>query len=133
MKNNITSSEYLDLNRLYDVVLPLEDSTEEAMYDYNYCDREHNIKSGFITMSFHEDDFCILEEYLFNFIGAECDLIITMYEEEFADVEHLPKILETTQRQIKNSDNKRFLELAKEFLAIIEKAIEIRRPIGFFF
>jgi hypothetical protein len=39
-----------------------------------------------------------MEKYLFNFIDAECGLLINMYEEEYAEHDILPQILEITNR-----------------------------------
>ena len=84
-------------------------------------------------MKFHEDKFYLMEKYLFNFIDAECNLLINMYEEEWIEGDNLKKNLEITDRMINNSDNEEFLELAKEFRNLVLKAIEVNTCVGCFF
>ncbi len=74
-----------------------------------------------------------MEKYLFNFIDAECDLLINMYEEEYAEPGYLPQILEITNRTINSCDNDEVLKLVKEFRALVEKAIELNTVVGFCF
>ena len=133
--NNIPGyKEYLDMEKWYYILVPVNDEANDALSDYAFYDREADkVKDGFLYMRFHEDEYCLLEEYLFNFIDAECDLLINMYEEEFADPEVLPSILEITERMINSSDNEEFIRLANEFKGLVEKAIQYNTCIGFFF
>ncbi len=133
--NNIPGyKEYLDMEKWYYILVPVNDEANDALSDYDFYDREADkVKDGFLYMRFHEDEYCLLEEYLFNFIDAECDLLINMYEEEFADPEVLPSILEITERMINSSDNEEFIRLANEFKGLVEKAIQYNTCIGFFF
>jgi hypothetical protein len=133
--NNIAGyHEYLDMNKWYYILVPVNDEASDILSDYAFYDKElDRVKDGFLYMQFHEDKYCLMEEYLFNFIDAECDLMINMYEEEFADQEHLPSILEITERMIDSSDNEEFIELANEFKGLVQKAIDFNTCIGFFF
>ena len=133
MNNNIPGyKEYLDMEKWYYILVPVNNEANDALSDYAFYDKEADkVKDGFLYMRFHE--YCILEEYLFNFIDAECDLLINMYEEEFADPEVLPSILEITERMIDSSDNEEFISLANEFKVLVEKAIQFNTCIGFFF
>jgi len=135
MNNNIPGyKEYLDMEKWYYILVPVNNEANDALSDYAFYDKEADkVKDGFLYMRFHEDKYCILEEYLFNFIDAECDLLINMYEEEFADPEVLPSILEITERMIDSSDNEEFIRLANEFKVLVEKAIQFNTCIGFFF
>ena len=135
MNNNIPGyKEYLDMEKWYYILVPVNNEANDALSDYAFYDKEADkVKDGFLYMRFHEDKYCILEEYLFNFIDAECDLLINMYEEEFADPEVLPSILEITERMIDSSDNEEFISLANEFKVLVEKAIQFNTCIGFFF
>ena len=135
MNNNIpVYKEYLDLDKWYYILVPINEEANDALSNYDFYDREADkVKDGFLYMRFHEDKYCLLEEYLFNFIDAECDLLINMYEEEFADQEVLPSILEITERMIDSSDNEEFIKLANEFKGLVEMAIQFNTCIGFFF
>lgn len=135
MNNNIPGyKEYLDMDKWYYILVPVNTEANDALSDYAFYDNEvDKVKDGFLYMRFHEDDYCLLEEYLFNFIDAECDLLINMYEEEFADPEVLPSVLEITERMINSSDNEEFIRLANEFKGLVEKAIQYNTCIGFFF
>ena len=133
--NNIAGyHEYLDMDKWYYILVPVNDEASDILSDYAFYDKESDrVKDGFLYMKFHEDKYCLMEDYLFNFIDAECDLMINMYEEEFADQEHLPSILEITERMIDSSDNEEFIELANEFKGLVQKAIDFNTCIGFFF
>ena len=133
--NNIAGyHEYLDMDKWYYILVPVNDEASDILSDYAFYDKESDrVKDGFLYMKFHEDKYCLMEDYLFNFIDAECDLMINMYEEEFVDQEHLPSILEITERMIDSSDNEEFIELANEFKGLVQKAIDFNTCIGFFF
>lgn len=135
MSNNIPGyKEYLDMDKWYYILVPVNDEANDALSDYAFYDKNADkVKDGFLYMRFHEDKYCLMEEYLFNFIDAECNLLINMYEEEFANQEVLPSILEITERMINSSDNEEFIKLASEFKGLVEKAIESNTCIGFFF
>ena len=133
--NNISGNEkYLDLNKWYYIVVPMNQTTYDELCDNSFYDNENDcVKEGFLYMRFHEDAYCLMEEYLFNFIDAECDLFINMYEEEFAEKEILPMILEITNKMISSSDNEEFVILANEFRELVEKAILYETCVGFIF
>lgn len=125
---------YLDLNKWYCVVVPKDEKAFDEMCDYNVWDnKKGDVRNGFFYMKFHEDGYYLLEEYLFNFINVECDLLINMYEEEWIEGENLPKVLEITERMINNSDDEEFLKLANEFRNLVEKAIQCQTCMGCFF
>ncbi len=125
---------YLDLNKWYCVVVPKNEEAYNEMCNYSVWDDEKgDIKDCFFSMKFHEDAFYLMEEYLFNFIDAECNLLINMYEEEWIEDDNLPKALDITNRMINNSDNEEFIRLAEQFRNLIEKAIEHKTCVGCFF
>lgn len=125
--------DYLDLNHRYYIVIALCKELEDQLYDCHFTDNNGNFLDGYEGMWFDEKSFILMEKYLFNFIDAECDMLINMYEEEYADADKLPKIKEITKRMIYNSDNQDFIQLANKFLAIIEKAISLNTIVGFCF
>jgi len=135
MNNNMPGyKEYLDMDKWYYILVPVNNEASDALSDYDFYDRTADrVKDGFLYMRFHEDKYCLMEEYLFNFIDAECNLLINMYEEEFADQEVLPSVLEITERMIASSDNNEFIKLADEFKELVKKAIQFNTCIGFFF
>ena len=125
---------YLDLNKWYCVVVPKDQEAYDLMCDYKVWDDEkQDVRDCYYFMKFHEDLYLLMEEYLFNFIDDECDLLINMYEEEWIEGDNLPKALEITDRMINNSDNEEFLKLAKEFRELVKKAIELNTCVGCFF
>lgn len=133
-ENNINQyNKYLDLNKRYDILVPKNAQALNELYDAHYYDENYEIKPDYYSMSFREDTYCLLEEYLFDFINAECGLLINMYEEEYAEQEQLNLILEITERMINNSDDEKFIVLAKDFRVLVVKAIELGTCIGFFF
>ncbi len=125
--------EYLDLNHRYYIVIAQEKKYEDHLYDCQFTDDKGDFLEGYEGMWFDEKSFLLMEKYLFNFIDAECDLLINMYEEEYADSDKLPKIVEITKRMINNSDNQNFINLANKFLTIVEKAISLNTFVGFCF
>ena len=125
---------YLDLNKWYCVVVPKDKDAYNEMCDYKVWDDDKgDVRDIYWFMKFHEDKFYLMEEYLFNFIDAECNLLINMYEEEWIEGENLQKTLEITDRMINNCDNEEFLILAKEFRQLVEKAVEANTCVGCFF
>ena len=125
---------YLDLNKWYGIVVPKNHDAFEEMCDYKiWDDEEGDIRDIYWFMKFHEDTYYLMEDYLFNFIDAECDLLINMYEEEWIEGENLPKALEITDRMINNSDKDEFIRLDKEFRELIVKAIEHNTCVGCYF
>ncbi|MCR5662744.1 MAG: hypothetical protein K6G50_11560 [bacterium] len=125
--------EFLDLNHRYYIVIALKEGLESEIYTCHFYDDSGDINDNYLGFWFNEKVFLLMEKYLFNFINQECGLLINMYEEEYADPEQLPKILEITNRMICNSDNDVFLEYANQFKAIVEKAIELQTIVGFCF
>ena len=125
---------YLDLNKWYCVLVPKDKNAENDMADYNFWDESKNdVRDDFFYMKFHEDTFLLMEKYLFNFIDAECNLLINMYEEEWIEGDNLAKTIEITDRMINNCDNDKFVELAKEFRTLVEKAIQYGTCVGCYF
>ncbi len=125
---------YLDLNKWYCVVVPKDQTAYNEMCDYKVWDDEKgDVRDIYWFMKFHEDTYCFMEKYLFNFIDAECNLLINMYEEEWIENDNLTKTLEITDRMINNSDNEEFIELAKEFRDLVVKAIDNNTCVGCFF
>lgn len=125
---------YLDLNKWYCVLVPKNENAVNDMAGYNFWDEAKNdVRDDFLFIKFHEDTYLLMEKYLFNFIDAECGLLINMYEEEWIEGENLHKTLEITDRMINNCDNEELLELAKEFRTLVEKAIEYNTCVGCYF
>lgn len=125
---------YLDINHKYYILVPLTKQALDDLYDASFLNNEYGtVKDGYTYMEFNEEAFLLMEEYLFNFISDECNLIITMYEEEWAEKETLITIQEITKRMISNSDNELFIELAHKFLNLVNVAIEKERTMVFYF
>ena len=84
-------------------------------------------------MKFSEDEFYLLEIPLFEPIAQECDLWLSMGEDDIADYCYLHKILEITDTIISDSNDATFIKLATEFKTLVEKAIEFKTAIYFLF
>lgn len=127
-------TKYLDLSHRYYILTPLTKQALSDLYDANFINAENRkVKEEYSYMEFDEETFLLMEEYLFNFISVECNLIITMYEEEWAEGEMLNDILKIAERMINNSDNEKFIELAQKFLVLVKIAIEKERVLVFYF
>ena len=125
---------YLDLNKWYCVLVPKDENAVNDMADYSFWDdKKGDVRDCYWFMKFHEDIYLLMEKYLFNFIDAECNLLINMYEEEWIEGDNLSKTLEITDIMINNSDNEKFVDLAKEFRALVEKAIQYNTCVGCYF
>ncbi len=130
----IKRTKYLDLNKWYCIVVPKSENAYDEMSNYRIWDEEKgDVRDCYLFMKFHEDTFCLMEKYLFNFINTECGLLINMYEEEWIEEGNLKKTIEITDRMINNSDNDEFIELAIEFKKLVEKAIELNTCVGCYF
>lgn len=127
-------TKYLDLSHRYYILTPLTKQALSDLYDANFINSENGkVKEEYSYMEFDEETFLLMEEYLFNFISVECNLIITMYEEEWAEGEMLNDIIKIAERMINNSDNEKFIELAQKFLVLVKIAIEKERVLVFYF
>ena len=131
--NNLGQVEYLDLKHRYYIVIALSKEAETHLFDCQFFDEKGDIKEGYDGFWFDERMFLLMEKYFFNFIDSECDLLINMYEEEFAFSDQLPQIMNIIDRMTNECDNDEVLELAKEFRRIVAKAIEIDTAVGFCF
>ena len=130
---NLGRVQYLDLGHRYYIVIAHSEEYLNHLYDCHFFDDNGDFLEGYEGFWFDERLFLLMEKYFFNFIDKECNLIITMYEEEFAEPEILPQVLDIVDRQIKNCDNDEVLELAKQLRNIVIKAIEVSSPVGFCF
>lgn len=124
--------EYLDLEKDYFILVPLNEEGLNELYSYDIY-KDDYVSNNIKAMIFHEDTFCYMESRLFDFINVECNLLINIYEEEIAETDQLMKILDITDLLIKNSDDEKFLEFANEFRLMITTAIEKNSCIGFYF
>lgn len=125
--------EYLDLLHRYYIVIAISQEYIDHLYDCHFFNDNGDFMDGYEGFWFDERLFLLMEEYFFIFINEECDLLISMYEEEFVELEMLPKVLEIIDRQMKNCDNDEVLELAKQLRDVVSKAIEVKSPVGFCF
>ena len=133
MSNIIQHTKYLDLNHRYYIVIALNKEAENDLFDCHFFDDNGDIKKDYDGFWFNERMFLLMEEYFFNFIDAECDLLINMYEEEFVFSDKLPQVLSIVNRMIKECDNNEVLELAEKLRNLIEKAIKLDTAVGFCF
>ncbi len=131
--NGIQHTKYLDLNHRYYIVIALNKESENSLFDCHFFDDNGDIKNDYEGFWFDEKMFLLMEEYFFNFIDAECDLLINMYEEEFVFPDKLPQVLSIVNRMMKECDNNEVLELAEKLRFLIEKAIKLDTAVGFCF
>ena len=140
MENNVflngtmpQHEKYLDLSHRYYIVIALSKASENSLFDCHFFDDKGEIKEGYEGFWFNEKMFLLMEEYFFNFIDAECNLLINMYEGEFVFPDKLPQVLSIIDRMMKQCDNDEILELAEKLRAIIKKAINLDTAVGFCF
>ncbi len=136
MKNNnvtINQVEFLDLNHPYLILVPKDDDAQDLLFDGKIYVRNGEINDKFEYMEFNEKQYLLLEKYLFNFICAECGLIITMYEEEWIEGDMLYAVEKITDRMIVNSDNEEFIGLANKFLDLVKLAIKLDKSLVLYF
>ena len=131
--NGIQHTKYLDLNHRYYIVIALTKDAEDSLFDCHFFDDNGDIKNSYEGFWFNEKMFLLMEEYFFNFIDAECDLLINMYEEEFVFPDKLPQVLSIINRMMKECDNTEVLQLAEKLRNLIEKAIKLDTAVGFCF
>lgn len=76
-------------------------------------------------IEFSADDYFYLEsmKYL-DFLNAECDVLIDLYEDEDIPNDKLNNALEITKILKDNSSEERFINLANKFIDIFNLAIE---------
>lgn len=133
MDNTLQHTKFLDLNHRYYIVIALNKEAENSLFDYHFFDDNGDIKKDYEGFWFDERMYLLMEEYFFNFIDAECDLLINMYEEEFVFSDKLPQVLSVVNKMIKECDNNEVLELAEKLQNLIEKAIKLNTAVGFCF
>ena len=131
--DNTQHAQYLDLNHRYYIVIALNKEAENSLFDCHFFDNQGDIKKDYEGFWFDEKMFLLMEEYFFNFIDAECDLLINMYEEEFVFPDKLPHVLSIVNRLMKDCDHDEVLVLAQKLRKLIEKAIELDTAVGFCF
>jgi len=134
--NNIRDTKYDEIldTHIYCIVIALQKELENDLFDCHFWDNHHgDFKQGFLGMAFNEKQFLSAEKYLFNFINVECDLLINMYEEEWAEFDKLARIKEITERMLLNCDDEEVVDFANKFLVILNKAIELHTYVGFCF
>lgn len=125
--------EHLDLNHRYYIVIALTKDKEDNLFDCKFFDDKGDIKEGYDGFWFDEKMYLLMEEYFFNFIDDECELIITMYEEEYVYPEQLDQVIEIVNRMMHECDNEEVLVLANKLLGILEKAKLLNTVVGFCF
>jgi hypothetical protein len=105
------------------IFLPLN---EEGTRDYENLQETKptkNLNIYFIS----GDDYDYLEERNYtDILNVECDTIIDLFEEELIPLEKLPKALEITQILIRNTSEKRYIKLLKQFEEIFSLAIKCK-------
>lgn len=100
------------------VYLPLNEKGKEELENGQETETE-NLK----IFEFSSDDYFYLEDkkYL-DFLNVECGCLIDLYEEDNITYDQLKNAIEITEILIKQSTEKRFTELANQFLEIFKKA-----------
>lgn len=132
--NNVPGRvEFLDLKHQYLILVPRDERGLNLLYDGHIYTEKGEVSDKFYSMRFNEKQFLLMEKYLFNFICLECDLIITMYEEEWVEGDKLITIQKLTEKALNVSDDEKFIELAKQLLNLVRLAIELKTSLVFYF
>ncbi len=122
----------------YYILVPLTQEAIDDLYRYEIykenCDkREDLIRDSFKAMIFDEETCHFLDDNLFTFINAECDVMIDIYEDETVENDQLETVLELTNSLLESSNDERFIKLATEFKSLVELAINKKTVVGFYF
>ena len=125
---------YLELTHDYRILVSFdEESTNKLwsceLYDENDGGINHNMR----CLSFHEDTFYYMEDYIFNLLNAKLGLLINMYEEEYIETEQLDQAIDIMENIIDNTDDKAVIDFGRNILDMMKIAKEHGTIVGFCF
>lgn len=125
---------YLELTHDYRILVALdEESTNKLwsceLYDENDGGINHNMR----CLSFHEDTFYYMEDYIFHILNAKLGLYINMYEEEYIDTNQLDEAIAIMEGLLDNTDDKAVIDFGHRLLEMMKVAKEHNSIVGFCF
>lgn len=125
----------LDPDNPYYILVPKSDDFSERLYRYEIYNDKGVDTDAFLYIEFREEFYYEIEQKLFDFINKKCNLYINMYEEEVIEPEKLPTVLDLTKNSMANlsSEDDKYLDFCKEFIRLINYAIEHQVPVGLYF
>ncbi len=125
----------LDPEKPYYILVPKSDDFSERLYRYEIYNDKGVDTDAFLYIEFREEFYYEIEQRLFDFINKQCNLYINMYEEEVIEPEQLSTVLGLTKNSMANlsSEDDKYLDFCKEFIALLNYAIEHQLPVGLYF
>ena len=125
----------LDPDKPYYILVPKSDDFSERLYRYEIYNDKGVDTDAFLYIEFREEFYYEIEQKLFDFINKKWNLYINMYEEEVIEPEKLPTVLDLTKNSMANlsSEDDKYLDFCKEFIALLNYAIEHQVPVGLYF
>lgn len=125
----------LDPEKPYYILVPKSDDFSERLYRYEIYNDKGVDTDAFLYIEFREEFYYEIEQRLFDFINKQCNLYINMYEEEVIEPEQLSTVLGLTKNSMANlsSEDDKYLDFYKEFIALLNYAIEHQVPVGLYF
>ena len=125
---------YLDINHEYRVLVALDDETANKLWSCQIYDEEDGgINRQMLCLSFHEDTFYYMEDFIFHFLNAKLGLFINMYEEEVIDTDHLDNAIGIMRDIVENTDDNAVIDFGQKLLEMLKIAKEHETIVGFCF
>ena len=125
---------YLDLSQDYRILVSLDEESTNKLWSCELYDEEDGgINRNMICLSFHEDTFYYMEDYIFNLLNVKLGLLINMYEEEYIDTEQLDQAISIMENILDNTDDKAVSDFSKRLLDMMKVAKEHSTIVGFCF
>ncbi len=125
---------YLDLSQDYRILVSLDEESTNKLWSCELYDEEDGgINHNMICLSFHEDTFYYMEDYIFLVLNAKLGLNINMYEEEYIDTEQLNKAIKIMEEILNNTDDKAVIDFGQRLIDMMKIAKEHNTIMGFCF
>ena len=125
---------YLDMKHEYRILVALDDEAANKLWSCQFYEGEDGgINHQMLCLSFHEDTFYYMEDYIFLFLNAKLDIFINMYEEEIIDTDHLDDAISIIRNIIDNTDDSAVIDFSQKLLEMLKIAKTQGTIVGFCF
>lgn len=125
---------YLNLKNDYRILVSLDEESTSKLWSCElYDETDGEINHNMICLSFHEDTFYYMEDYIFLILNAKLGLYINMYEEEYIDTDQLDEAICIMGTILNNTDDKAVISFGQKLLDMIIVAKNHNTIVGFCF
>lgn len=125
---------YVNLNHDYRVLVSLDDESTNNLWRCQLYDEEDGgINRQMLCLSFHEDTFYYMEDYIFRSLNDKLGLCINMYEEEVIDTAKLDEAISVMENIIDNTNDSAVVDFSKKLLEMMKIARKYGTIVGFCF